>query len=81
MTHLAGSESGAAALGPTVLYLPKANRSDYFRRFLMHGKQQHGWRIVVPCQAAHRAGFVEIACGWRTMHRSAGFHPGTELGT
>lgn len=61
MNSLPGSERSAGSHGLSVLYLPKANRSDYFRRFLMHGKREFGWRIVVPCQAAHRAGFVDIA--------------------
>ena len=61
MNSLPSREIAAGSSGLTVLYLPKANRSEYFRHFLLHGKQQQGWRIVVPCQAAHRAGFVKIA--------------------
>ncbi len=62
MSAAPGKEVALGSAGLTVLYLPKANRSEYFRHFLLHGKQQ-GWRIVVPCQAAHRAGFVKITAG------------------
>ena len=57
------NNEAAGRTGQAVLYLPKGNRGDYFRRLLLHGKEHEGWRVSVVCQAAHKRAFIDIIEG------------------
>jgi hypothetical protein len=63
MSMPAEMDKASGRVGLKVLYLPKGNRAEYFRHFLLHGMQHEGWRIGVPCQAAHKAAFKDITAG------------------
>ena len=54
MTKPAEMDKASVRAGLKVLYLPKGNRSEYFRHLLLYGKQHAGWRISVPGRAPSR---------------------------